>query len=109
MKNRVDEVVFKIAKAFNRVFPDIKGFYVFGIHTDGKLHRNEDVEIVALFDVEDKAKREQIWPIIGKIETDMDICIDLYPYTQEQFEADEEVYSAAVDEGIFYNPMGIRD
>lgn len=109
MDNKVDEVVFKIAKAFNRIFSDIKGFYVFGIHTDGKLHKNEDIEIVALFDVEDKSKREQIWPIIGKIETEMDICIDLYPYTQKQFEEDEEVYQASVDDGIFYNHMGVKE
>lgn len=108
MANNLDEVIFKIAKSFNRVFSDIKGFYVFGIHSDGKLHPDEDIEIVALFETEDKAKREQIWPIIGKIETEMDVTTDLYPYTQKQFEADEDVYESAMVEGIFYNQMGVR-
>jgi len=108
MDNKVDEIILKLAKAFNRVFSDIKGFYIFGIHSDGELHPDEDIEIVALFESEDKSKREQIWPIVGKIETESDVCIDLYPYTQQQFEDDEEVYHLAVKEGLEYNSKGLR-
>lgn len=85
MSNSVDQVIAKIAFAFNRIFNDFKGIYLFGVHTDGKLHEDEDIELAAIFDIEDKSKREQIWPIIGKIETEMDVCIDLYPYTEESF------------------------
>lgn len=108
MTNNVDEIVFKIAKGFNRVFSDLKGFYVFGIHSDGRLHEDEDIELVALFEVEDKAKREQIWPIIGKIETEMNVGIDLYPYTDKQFQDDEEIYEEATKHGILYDNKGIR-
>lgn len=69
----------------------------------------EDIELVALFDIEDKSKREQIWPIIGKVETDLGVCIDLYPYTEEQFKADEDIYNEVMEEGIFYNKLGIRE
>ena len=109
MTNSVDEVIAKITFAFNRVFNDFKGLYLFGVHTDGKLHPDEDIEIAAIFDIEDKSKREQIWPIIGKIETEMDVCIDLYPYTPESFKQDEEIYDEVMAEGIFYNNKGQRD
>ena len=101
MAKSVDEVISKIAFAFNRVFKDFKGLYLFGIHT-------EDIELAALFDIEDKSKREQIWPIVGKIETELDVCIDLYPYTEESFKKDEEIYEEVMEEGIFYNNKGER-
>ena len=106
MSNSVDQVIAKIAFAFNRIFNDFKGIYLFGVHTDGKLHEDEDIELAAIFDIEDKSKREQIWPIIGKIETEMDVCIDLYPYTEESFKKDEEIYNEVMEEGIFYNNKG---
>ena len=65
-------------------------------------------ELLAIFEIEDKSKREQIWPIIGKIETEMDVCIDLYPYTEESFKQDEEIYDEVMEEGIFYNEKGIK-
>lgn len=109
MVNSVNQVIIRLSKEFNKIFDDYKGMYLFGIHLDGKIHQDEDIELVALFDIEDKSKREQIWPIIGKIETDMEVCIDLYPYTEETFKADEEIYEEVMEEGIFYNKLGIRE
>ena len=103
----VDEVVFKLSKSFNQVFDDLKYMYVFGDSIDGKIH--EDIEIAAIFDIEDKSKREQIWPIIGKIETEMDVCIDLYPYTEESFKKDEDIYNEIMEEGVYYNNKGIKE
>lgn len=109
MVNSVNQVIIRLSKEFNKIFDDYKGMYLFGIHLDGKIHQDEDIELVALFDIEDKSKREQIWPIIGKIETDMEVCIDLYPYTEETFKADEDIYEEVMEEGIFYNKLGIRE
>jgi len=109
MTNSVDEVIFKLSKAFNRIFNDFKGMYLFGIYTDGKMHEDEDIELAAIFDIEDKSKREQIWPIIGKTETELDVCIDLYPYTEESFKEDKEIYDRVMEEGIFYNNKGIKE
>lgn len=38
----------------------------------------------------------------------MDVCIDLYPYTEESFKKDEEIYNEVMEEGIFYNNKGQR-
>lgn len=106
MTKSVDEVIKKLCLSFNRVFADFEGIYLFGIHLDGEMHEGEDIELAAIFGTEDKSKREQIWPIIGKIETEMDVCIDLYPYTPESFKQDEDIYEEVMDEGVFYNNKG---
>lgn len=105
----VDEVIFKLSNGFNQIFDDFQGMYLFGASIDGNIHEDEDIELAAIFDIEDKSKREQIWPVIGKIETEMDVCIDLYPYTKESFKHDEEIYEIVMEEGIFYNKFGKKE
>ncbi|MDR1167532.1 MAG: hypothetical protein LBK53_01395 [Heliobacteriaceae bacterium] len=109
MANSVEEVIVSLSKAFNKIFDDFRGMYLFGIFLDGKMHYEEDIELVAIFDVEDKSKREQIWPVIGKIETELDVCIDLYPYTTEEFKADEYLYKEVIEKGVFYNKTGMKE
>ena len=108
MANSVDEVIVRLSAAFNRIFNDFKGMYLFGIHTDGQMHEDEDIELAGIFDIEDKSKREQIWQIIRKIETDMDVCIDFYPYTETSFKQDEEIYEEVKENGIYFDKNGKR-
>lgn len=108
MSEKSNEVIKRLSNSFRKRFDDYRGLYLFGAYLDGREHEDEDIEIVAIFDVEDKAKREQIWPLIGKIETDLDVCIDLYPYTPADFKKDEDLYNEVMEEGIFYNPLGIK-
>ena len=102
----LDEIVLKLCTAFNRTFTDFKGIYAFGECILGEI--DDDIELVALFDVEDRTKREQIWPIVGKIETEYDVCIDLYPHTEESFKKDEYIYDEVMEEGIFYDCKGVK-
>jgi len=102
----LDKIIFKLAQCFNQIFDDFRGIYAFGDCIKGKT--DDDIELVALFDIEDKAKREQIWPIVGKVETEFDVCIDLYPHTPESFKKDEYIYDEVMEEGIFYDNKGIR-
>lgn len=105
----LDKVISRLSKAFNRSFDDFKGMYLFGACVDGKIHKDEDIELAAIFETEDKSKREQIWPIVGQIETEMDVCIDLYPYTEESFKEDEEIYEEVKANGIFYKRNGMKE
>ena len=102
------EIVKKISLSLRRRFNDYKGLYLFGIFLDGKEHPDEDIEIIALFENTDKAKRENFWPLIGKIETEYDVSIDLYPYTDEEFKNDDILYDEVIAEGIFFDPLGIE-
>ena len=102
MQKQVEDAINLIITAFNNHFDDFHGLYLYGIHADGKSHKDEDIELVAIFDVENKTKREFIWPIIGKIETDLDVFIDLHPITMEELEKDEDFYDDVVNQGIFF-------
>ena len=68
-----EEVIKVLSSKLKKQFDDFKGIYLFGQFLDGKNHEGEDIEMVALFDAEDKSKREEIWPIVGKIETEMNL------------------------------------
>lgn len=102
MQKYVEETINLLNKAFSEKFDDFHGLYLYGVFTDGKTHPNEDIEIVAIFDVENKFKREMIWPIVGQIETELDVFIDLHPITMEDLEKDEEFYEEVVKLGIFF-------
>lgn len=106
MKSPVYEVINLLTTAFRKKYPDFQGLYLFGQYLDGKNHEGEDIELVAIFDSEDKSKREEIWQIIGKIETEKDVFIDLYPYTIEEFKKDEDLYREVMEEGLFFNAQG---
>jgi len=101
----VEEVIKTLIKSLSETFDDFRGLYLFGLFLDGQMHPDEDIELVAIFDKEDRTKREQIWPLIGKIETELDVCIDLYPYTMEEFKADEELYEEVSENGVFYKAV----
>ncbi len=107
MSAKVQEVIKLLSAAFRKKYSDYKGLYLFGAYIDGKEHEDEDIELVALFDMQDKSKREEIWPIVGKVETELGVCIDLYPYSEDEFKKDEDLYSEVMEDGIFYNPLGI--
>ncbi|MGN0018637.1 MAG: nucleotidyltransferase domain-containing protein [Candidatus Gastranaerophilaceae bacterium] len=104
MPNSVDDIIVELIKDMKKSFFDFRGIYLFGLFLDGKMHQDEDMELVAIFDNEqDKSKREQIWRIIGKIEEDFDVYIDLHPLTIKEFKKDEEFYEEVTQEGIFFN------
>lgn len=102
MQKYVEEAINLLNRALSERFDDFHGLYLYGVFTDGRNHRDEDIELVAIFDVENKFKREMIWPIVGKIETDLDVFIDLHPITMGELEKDEEFYDEVVNKGIFY-------
>lgn len=108
MQKKVEEAINLVSKAFSKHFDDFHGLYLHGVFVDGRSHKDDDIELVAIFDVEDKYKREIIWPIIGKIETDLDVFIDLNPTTMADLKKDEELYEEVMKKGIFFDATGER-
>ena len=105
MQNTVVEAINLLVTAFSSKFDDFHGVYLYGIFLDGKNHKNKDIELVAIFDVENKLKREIIWPIVGKIETDLDVFIDLNPTTMENLKLDRDLYDEIMINGKFFKPV----
>lgn len=104
MQKYVEEVLTLLDRALRERFDDFHGLYLYGLFADGKNHSNDDIEIAAIFDVEDKYKRELIWPIVGKIETELDVFIDLHPVTIDELKKDEEFYDEVINKGICFKP-----
>lgn len=107
MQKTVEDTINMLISAFRVHFEDFHGIYLYGVFTDGKAHRDEDIELVAIFDVENKYKRELIWPIVGKIETELGVFIDLHPITMSELEKDEEFYDEVVNHGTFFSVEGV--
>lgn len=102
MQKYVEQAIDLLIKEFSAKFDDFHGIYLYGVFADGKNHPDDDIELAAIFSVEDKHKRELIWPIVGKVETDLDIFIDLHPITIEDLKKDEDFYDEVVNKGIFF-------
>lgn len=107
MQEIVEQAIKYLVKNFSVNFADFHGIYLYGLFLDGRLHKDEDIELVAIFDKEDKFKREVIWPIVGKIETDLDVYIDLNPTTMDNLRQDEEFYEEVM-KGKFYAPLSAK-
>jgi predicted nucleotidyltransferase len=106
MQKVVEDAINLLITALNKHFDDFHGLYLHGIFTDGKQHKDKDIELVAIFDCEDRFKREIIWPIVGKIETELGVFIDFHPITMSELEKDEEFYDDVVNQGVFFDVKG---
>ncbi len=102
MQKFVKDTIDMLNKVLSEKFDDFHGLYLYGAFADGTYESDDDIEIVAIFDSEDKAKREIIWPIVGKVETDLDVFIDLHPILMEELKKDEDFYDEVVNNGIFF-------
>ncbi|MBQ3311156.1 nucleotidyltransferase domain-containing protein [bacterium] len=108
MSNLIDDIVVELIKDIKVLNLGFRGVYLFGLFVDGKMHKDEDIEFVAIFDKPiDKVNREQIWRVIGKIEEDFDIYIDLHPLSLSEFKSDTNFYKYVIEEGIFFNSESI--
>ena len=104
MSTKIDDVIVELIKDLKKEYSDFKGIYLFGLFLDGKMHEDEDIELVAIFDDEKvKEQRENIWKIVGKIEEDFDAFIDLHPLTVKELKKEEELYEEITQDGVFFN------
>lgn len=102
MQKKVREVIDMLSKALKEHFDDYHGMYLYGSFVDGSSEKEDDIELVAIFDAEDKQKREIIWPIVGKIETEFEVYIDLHPLTMQEFKKDQDFYNEVTENGVFF-------
>ncbi|MGN1125036.1 MAG: nucleotidyltransferase domain-containing protein [Candidatus Gastranaerophilaceae bacterium] len=104
MPNDIDGVIVDLIKNLKQEFLDFRGIYLFGLFLDGKMHQDEDIELIAIFDNEQsKENREKIWRIIGKVEENNNVFIDLHPLTVKELKKDVELFEEISNEGIFFN------
>jgi len=102
MNAEVKEIVKKLNNQFKKEFDDFKGIYFYGSRAKGTHCEDSDIDIVVLFQKVDRDKRMKIWGIVGEVEYEYDVFIDLHPMTKEELKLNPFYYDQVVNNGIFY-------
>ena len=102
MQEIVKNVITSLKTAFNSSFDDFEGMYLYGSQARGDFRKDSDIDIVAVFKVENKEKRRAIWRIVSKVEYDFSVSIDLHPMTKQDLEKNTIFHSQVVEKGLFY-------
>ena len=102
MNNKTQQIIEILNKNLKQTFNDFKGAYLYGSQAKGTANTESDIDIVAVFAEVDRNKRMDIWGIVGKIEAELDVFMDIHPMTQEELERNPIYYDRVVNNGIFY-------
>lgn len=102
MNKKTIYVIKNLNKKLKETFIDFKGAYLYGSNAKGIATDDSDIDIVAIFENVDRTKRMEIWGIVGRIEAESDVFIDLHPMTMKDLERNAIYYEQVVNNGIFY-------
>lgn len=100
MDSKIIQIIESLNQNFKKSFIDFRGAYLYGSQVKGTSHSDSD--IVAVFDAVDRNKRMDIWGIVGKLEAEFEVFIDLHPMTKEELEKNPIYYNQVVNNGVFY-------
>lgn len=103
MKSKPEKIINIIKQSLKENFNDFKGAYLYGSYAKNTDNIDSDIDIVAIFENQDREKRRLIWQIIGKIEAENDVFIDLHPMTIEELNRNPIYYNEVVNKGIYYD------
>lgn len=104
MDNKIEKVIHTLNQNLKENFPDFKGAYLYGSYAKNTAHKDSDIDIAAIFEIEpDRKKLGLILRIAGRIEAEYDVFLDLHPMTEEQLNYNEIYHNEVVNKGIFYN------
>ena len=99
----ITEVINKLNNTIKNTFNDFRGLYLYGSYANNKNNEESDIDIVALFDKSlNRDQRLNLWNLIGKIELDFGIVLDLHPMSKNELEQNPIYYNQVVNKGIFY-------
>jgi len=99
---KVEKIIKKLNNDLAKNFDDFDGIYFYGSRAGEINSSDSDIDIVAVFKEINRSKRMDIWGIIGKIEAEFDVFLDLHPMTKEELERNPIYYDQVVNKGIFY-------
>ncbi|MEI8129459.1 MAG: nucleotidyltransferase domain-containing protein [bacterium] len=104
MKTKIKNIINILNKALKENFADFKGAYLYGSFAKNTSHPESDIDIVALFGSEpNREKMSIIWGIVGPIEAQYDVFLDLHPMTKAELSRNPIYYNEVVNKGIFYD------
>ena len=90
-------------KNIKSLFSDFCGVYLYGSYANKTNSENSDIDMVALFNKKlTREQRLQLWTIVGNIEAEYDIILDLHLMNNEELRNNPIYYNQVVNKGIFY-------
>jgi len=101
--SKVLEVIERLNNTIKVAYNDFSGVYLYGSYATNKNTENSDIDIVAIFEKSlDREQRLNLWNLIGKIELDFDVILDLHPMAESELKKNPIYYNQVVNNGIFY-------
>lgn len=100
---KFDEVVVqKLRDSLINNFNDFNGLYLFGSRVKGASAKESDYDFVALFENVNRDKKLKIYRIVGELEYEFNVFIDLKVLNPNQFKMNPFFYEEVTNYGIFY-------
>lgn len=100
---KIDIIISKLNSSIKNLFSDFNGVYLYGSYATNSPNSDSDIDLVALFNSDlSREKRMNLWSLVGKMETEMDITLDIHPMTMIELKKNPIYYEQVVDKGIYY-------
>ena len=101
--NKILQVIEKVNTTIKTTYDNFNGLYLYGSCAAKKNNENSDIDIVAIFDKSlSREQRLYLWNLIGKIEVDFGVVLDLHPMSEAELKQNPIYYNQVVNKGIFY-------
>ena len=100
---KIDIIISKLNSSIKNLFSDFNGVYLYGSYATNTSNGDSDIDLVALFNSDlSREKRMNLWSLVGKMETEMNITLDIHPMTMIELKKNPIYYEQVVDKGIYY-------
>lgn len=101
--NKILQVIEKVNDTIKTTYKNFNGIYLYGSCANRKNNENSDIDIVAIFDKSlNREQRLNLWSLLGKIEADYGVVLDLHPMSEAELKQNPIYYNQVVNKGIFY-------
>ncbi|MBO6271937.1 nucleotidyltransferase domain-containing protein [bacterium] len=96
-------IINKLNNKIKSVFSNFNGIYLYGSYANNTQTETSDIDIVAIFEnTLNHNDRLQLWTIIGELELELDISLDLHPMSKKDLMQNEIYHNQVVNKGVFY-------
>ena len=101
-KQKIIKIIEELKNLIKEQFPDLNGLYLYGSQVKGKVKKDSDIDVVAIFDEVNREKIFEIGGILGDLDYKYDIYIDFRSYTLDTLRGNPIYYDEVVNKGIYY-------
>ncbi len=98
----MNKIIKQLDDIISKEFEDFHGLYFYGSRFSGANTAESDYDVVALFDVVNEKKKNEIYRILSEFEYLNDVFIDIKIFDENQFHSNPFFYEQVTQKGVFY-------